>query len=85
LSRFDEEVKALEDIIKVKKEAITEADVTMKKVENDIQTAMKDRNAAANHVTAMEEKLPWIVDEKRYAYLLNSGTGHVSPWSQELW
>jgi chromosome segregation ATPase len=65
LSRFDEEVKGLDAAMGRIKEEITDAELNVKKTEHDIQTAQKEKANAENHVAALENKHPWILEEHR--------------------
>jgi structural maintenance of chromosome 2 len=65
LTRFDEEVKGLDAAIARIKEEITDAEVTVKKAEHDIQTAQKEKASSQAHVAALEKAHPWIQEEKK--------------------
>ncbi|THG98165.1 hypothetical protein EW026_g3966 [Hermanssonia centrifuga] len=63
LTRFDNELKELEGVIKAKKQAISDADLEIKKLEHDVQTLHKERTTAANFVTNLEKQYDWIEEE----------------------
>jgi len=64
LSRFDTELKELDRVIKEKKAVISAADLKLTQAEHDIQNLNKDKTAAVNHVSKLEQQYTWIVEEK---------------------
>ena len=54
LTRFDREVTELEQAIKDKKNAATEADLQLKKLDHDVQSLRKDRAVSASKVHDLE-------------------------------
>lgn len=66
LTRFDNELKELERVIKEKKQAVSDADLQLKKYEHDLQTLTKEKTAATNFVTNLEKQYDWIQDESEY-------------------
>ena len=44
MSRFDNELKELERVVKEKKQAISDADLELKQLEHDLQTLAKEKN-----------------------------------------
>jgi structural maintenance of chromosome 2 len=63
LTRFDNELKELDHVIKEKKQAVSDADLHMKKLEHDVQTLNKDKTAASNFVSNLEKQYEWIAEE----------------------
>jgi len=63
LTRFDNELKELERVVKEKKQAISDADLQVKKLEHDIQNLAKEKTAATNFVANLERQYDWIVEE----------------------
>ena len=63
LTRFDNELKDLERVIKTKKQAVSDADLNLKKLEHDIQTLAKDKAAIISFVTNLEKQFEWIQEE----------------------
>ena len=63
LARYDEEIKSLDANIKQKKQAITDSEIEVKKLEHDLQTLQKDRTAAANLISNLEKQYEWIAEE----------------------
>ncbi|KAH9841337.1 uncharacterized protein C8Q71DRAFT_883960 [Rhodofomes roseus] len=63
LSRFDNELKELERVIKEKKQAISDADMQLKKLEHDWQALAKEKPAATNFITNLEKQYDWIAEE----------------------
>ncbi|TDL23473.1 condensin complex subunit SMC2 [Rickenella mellea] len=66
LTRFDNELKDLEAVIKDKKQAISDSELHLKKLEHDLQSLAKDKTAAQNFVTNLEKANDWISEEKQY-------------------
>ena len=65
LTRFDNELKALDEIIKAKKQASTDAELHLKKLEHDLQSLAKEKVASVNLIANLEKVHPWIVEEKQ--------------------
>lgn len=63
LKRFDNELKELENVIRKKKDAITEAELALKKLEHDLGALAKDRTTAVNSVANLEKMYEWIGEE----------------------
>ncbi|KAH8113153.1 condensin complex subunit SMC2 [Phellopilus nigrolimitatus] len=66
LTRFDNELKELESVIKDKKQAISDADLQLKKLEHDLQALTKDKTSAQNFVANLEKMYDWISEEKKF-------------------
>lgn len=63
LTRFDDELKALDRVIKEKKKAAVDAELELKKLEHDMQTLAKEKAAAAHLVDNLEKQYEWIAEE----------------------
>ncbi|THH05591.1 hypothetical protein EW145_g4689 [Phellinidium pouzarii] len=66
LTRFDNELKELDGVIKDKKQAISDTELLLKKLEHDLQALTKDKTAAANFVANLEKVNEWIAEEKQF-------------------
>ena len=64
LTRFDEELRDLDQVIKEKRQAVADAELKIKEAEHAIVTLQKERTASTNAVTALEKGNPWIESEK---------------------
>lgn len=64
LTRFDEELKELDLVIKEKRQAVADAELRVKEIEHQIGTLQKERTAATNAVAALEKGNPWIEEDK---------------------
>jgi structural maintenance of chromosome 2 len=70
LTRFDDELKELERVIKEKKQAIANADLELTKLQHDAQVLAKEKAAAVNFVANLEKQFEWIAEEKEYVGLV---------------
>lgn len=66
LTRFDNELKALESVIKDKKQSVSDVDLQLQKFDHDMQALAKEKTAAQNFVANLEKLHEWILEEKRY-------------------
>ncbi|KAJ7671669.1 condensin complex subunit SMC2 [Mycena polygramma] len=64
LKRFDNELLALDRVIKEKKQAISKAELTIQKLGIDVQNLNKDMHAATNMAASLEKEHEWIAEEK---------------------
>lgn len=64
LSRFDTELKELNQLIKEKKGLIAQADLSIQQFLHDIQVLTKDKTSAANKVANLEVTYEWIVQDQ---------------------
>lgn len=65
LTRFDTELRELDEVIKAKKQAASDAEVAIKKLDHDLQALVKEK---AGHVTAttnLEKQYEWIAEESQ--------------------
>ena len=65
LTRFDNELKDLDAVIKEKKQAISDGDLQLKRLDHDVQALSKDKTAAQNFVANHEKAYDWILEEKQ--------------------
>ena len=65
LTRFDNELKDLDEAIKNKKQAISDAELSLKKLEHDSQNLAKEKTTAVNFVANLEKLNEWIPEEKQ--------------------
>jgi structural maintenance of chromosome 2 len=72
LTRFDDELNELDHAIKQKKQAVSDADLQLKKLEHDVQNLTKDKTAATNLVVNLENQHEWIQEEKEYVSYVHS-------------
>lgn len=77
MTRFDNELKDLEEAIKAKKQAISDAELQLKKLEHDLQALAKDKITAANFVTNLEKMHEWIAEENQYVSSSFLSLGHI--------
>ena len=66
LTRFDNELKELDRVIKDKKKAFDDAEVELNQLQHDIQILGKERTAAANMMANLEKQHEWIAEDKEY-------------------
>lgn len=64
LTRFDNELKELTNVIKEKKLAVSQAELDTKGLEHEVQVLNKDRTTAANHIANLEKQNDWIAEMK---------------------
>lgn len=72
LTRFDNELKELEETIKDKKQANSDAELQLKKLEHELQALGKDKTTAANFVANLEKQFEWITEENQCVNILQS-------------
>jgi structural maintenance of chromosome 2 len=66
LTRFDHEVTELEQVIKDKKSAVSDADLKIQKLDHDLQNLRKDRAASLTKIQELEKLHSWIAEEQQY-------------------
>ena len=64
LSRFDMELKELNQVIKEKKAMVSQADLNVQEFQHDIQVLNKDKTSSANKVASLEATYEWIEQDK---------------------
>ena len=62
LTRFDTELRELDEVIKAKKRAGSDAEGAIKKLNHEIQALAKEK---AGHVTNLEKQYEWIAEESQ--------------------
>ena len=65
MTRFDDEINDLDEVIKQKEKAISDIELSIKKAEHDLQSLQKNRTAAVNAMTTLEKAYEWIAQEKK--------------------
>ena len=68
LSRYDEEIKSLDRVIKEKKQSISEAELKLTQLEHDIGSLKKERTTAEHFAGNLEKQYDWIVEERECVY-----------------
>jgi structural maintenance of chromosome 2 len=65
LTRFDDEINDLEEVIKQKEQAISDIELSIKKAEHDMQSLQKNKTSTVNAINTLEKAYEWIADEKK--------------------
>jgi hypothetical protein len=65
LTRFDTELRDLDEVIKAKKQAAADADVSIKKVEHEVQALAKEKASHLTGATNLEKQYDWIAEESQ--------------------
>lgn len=65
LTRFDTELRELEEAIKAKKQAVVDVELVLKKLEHDVQTLAKEKASALTSVSNLEKQYDWIAEESQ--------------------
>lgn len=63
LTQFDNELKELDDTIKVKKEGISDAELNVKQLEHEISALEKDKVTQVGFKANLEKQYDWIREE----------------------
>lgn len=69
LTRFDDELKELDRVIKEKKEAVSNEERLLGTLESDIKQLNREKATNANFLTNLEKQYEWIKHDKQYVYL----------------
>jgi structural maintenance of chromosome 2 len=64
LSHFDDELKALEAVVRAQKQQAADAALALTKLEHEVVQLAKDRKTAATQAADLEAANEWIADEK---------------------
>lgn len=64
LSRFDTELKELEQVVKEKKALAHNKELHVQELQHKIQGLAKERTAATNQVANLEKQHEWIVQDQ---------------------
>lgn len=73
LTRFDDELKELESVIKDKKAASGDNELSLQNLDHAIQNLAKEKTAALNVVNGLEKTNGWILEEKECVDCLDVG------------
>lgn len=65
LSAFDEELDDLDRDLKTKKQEIVDAELTLKKLEHDVGSTVKEKASAEGVKQSLEQQFSWIADESK--------------------
>ena len=63
LTQFDNELKELDDAIKVQKKGISDAELNAKRLEHEINALEKDKIAQVGNMANLEKQYDWIREE----------------------
>lgn len=63
LTQFDNELKELDDAIKVHKKGISDAELNVKRLDHEIGTLEKEKTTQAGVITNLEKQYDWIREE----------------------
>lgn len=63
LTQFDNELKELDDAIKIKKKGISDAELNVKRLEHEISALEKDKVVQAGFLANLEKQYDWIREE----------------------
>ena len=90
LTRFDTELRELDEVIKAKKQAASGAEVAIKTLEHQEQALAKEKASHVTSATNLEKQDEWIAEESQPVkepatvdVLTNSADAHVS--QQTVW
>ena len=65
LTRFDDELQALEETVKAKKQAITDVDIAVQQATHELGQLDKEKTANEGVLTKLENTYKWIEGEKK--------------------
>ena len=80
LTRFDNELKDLEVVIKNKKQAISDADLALNKLDHEVQALVRERTTTKNQVATLEKVHEWILEEKQYVFIRTNFSSSSTHW-----
>ncbi|KAI9457325.1 condensin complex subunit SMC2 [Lactarius psammicola] len=63
LTRFDTELRELDEVIKAKKQEAADAELAIKKLEHDVQLLTKEKAGHVTSATNLEKQYDWIKEE----------------------
>ena len=66
LTRFDAELRDLDEVIKVKKQAVVYTDVLIIKLKHDVQALAKEKASYITGAINLENQHHWIAEESRW-------------------
>ena len=64
LTRFDPELRDLDEVIKVKKQAVVDTDVLIKKFEHDVQAHAKEKAGNIAGAINLQNQHHWIAERQ---------------------
>ena len=65
LTRFDTGLRDLDEVIKAKKQAASDAEVAIKKLDHEIQALAKEKARYVTAATNFEKQYEWIAEESQ--------------------
>jgi structural maintenance of chromosome 2 len=65
LTRFNAELKELAEVIKAKKQAAADADVSIMKLEREVQALAKEKVGHLTGTINLEKQYEWITEESQ--------------------
>lgn len=65
MTRFDEELAALDQVIKDKRQEIVDVDLQIQQKEHDLKSMEGQLSGLVSQGKKMETKYPWIEDDKK--------------------
>lgn len=65
LTRFDEELAALEQLIKTARQEVADVDLEKQKLEHELKTSEGQLSTLVSQGKKMEGKYTWILEEKQ--------------------
>ena len=65
LTRFDTELRELDEVIKAKKQAASDAEVTIKKLDHDLRALVKEKAGHVTVATNLEKQYEWIAEKSQ--------------------
>ena len=66
LIRFDAELRDLDEVIKVKKQAVVDTDVLVMKFKHDVQALAKEKAGYITGAINLENQHHWIAEESKW-------------------
>jgi structural maintenance of chromosome 2 len=64
-TRFDTELRELDEVIKAKKQAASDAEVAIKKLDHEVQALAKEKVGHVTAATNFEKQYEWIAEESQ--------------------
>lgn len=64
LSRFDAELKSLEEVIKARKATVSNCEIEVEKLDHSVQVLQKETVTAQNRIESYEKQYEWIKHDK---------------------
>jgi len=70
LSRFDAELKSLEEVIKARKATVSNCEIEVEKLDHSAQALQKETVTAQNKIESYEKQYEWVKHDKQCVDLL---------------